>query len=113
MFKFMRGLPADVMAVEARGKITHEDYRDTLIPRAEATMAKGPIKLLYVLVDDISGVDPEAIWDDSTFGLAHCHDFSRIAVVTDHPWIITTINMFKPFFRGEVHRALARAICVQ
>ena len=30
-----------------RGKITHEDYHNTLIPMAEAMMAKGPIRMLY------------------------------------------------------------------
>ena len=30
MFKFIEGLPQDVMAIEARGKITREDYQHTL-----------------------------------------------------------------------------------
>jgi hypothetical protein len=29
MFKFIGGVPPDVMAIEAVGKITREDYRDT------------------------------------------------------------------------------------
>ena len=41
MFKFIEGLPDDVLAVEAIGKVTHEDYRDRLIPRAEAMMGHG------------------------------------------------------------------------
>ncbi len=43
MFKFIDGLLRDVIAIEATGKVTHEDYCNTLIPRAEAMMAKGPI----------------------------------------------------------------------
>ena len=43
MFKSIEGLPADVLAIEATGQITHQDYRDTLIPMAEGLMAKGPI----------------------------------------------------------------------
>ena len=42
MFKFIEGLPEDVMAIEATGKITHGDYHNTLIPKAEAMIAKGP-----------------------------------------------------------------------
>ena len=49
MFKMIEGLPQNVLAIEATGKFTHEDYQHTLIPRAEAMMAKGPIKMLYVL----------------------------------------------------------------
>ena len=102
MFKFIEGLPPDVMAIEASGKVTHEDYRSTLIPRAEAMMTKGPIKMLYVIGRDFTGFELEALWDDSVFGIRHWHDFSHIAVVTDHAWLSAMVNMFKPFFHGEV-----------
>ena len=36
MFTFIEGLPSDVLAIEARGEVTHDDYRNTLIPKAEA-----------------------------------------------------------------------------
>jgi SpoIIAA-like len=56
--KFIDGLPPDVLAVEAKGKVTHEDYQHTLIPKAEAMMAKGPIKMLYVLVVKVIRLSP-------------------------------------------------------
>jgi hypothetical protein len=102
MFKFIEGLPPDVMAIEASGKVTHEDYRNTLIPKAEAMMGKGPIRMLYVIGRDFTGFELEALWDDSAFGFRHWRDFSRIAVVTDHAWMSAMVNMFKPFFHGEV-----------
>ena len=85
MFKFIDGLPRDVMAIEATGKVTHEDYRNTLIPKAEAMMAKGPIGMLYVIGKEFKGFELEALWDDSAFGFGNWHDFTHIAVVTDHP----------------------------
>ena len=102
MFKFIIGLPPDVMAIEAIGKVTHEDYRDTLIPKAEAMMAKGPIRMLYLIGKEFTGFELEALWDDGVFGLKHWRDFSHIAVVTDHALIGSIINMFKPFFHGEI-----------
>jgi hypothetical protein len=54
MFKVIEGLAPDVMGIEAVGKVTHEDYRDVLIPSAEAKMGKGPIKMLYVLGKDFT-----------------------------------------------------------
>lgn len=102
MFKFIEGLPPDVMAIEASGKVTHEDYRNTLIPKAEAMMAKGPFRMLYVIGKDFTGFELEALWDDSVFGIKHWHDLSRIAAVTDHAWTSAMVNMFKPFFHGEV-----------
>jgi hypothetical protein len=102
MFKPIEGLPADVLAIEASGQITHQDYRDTLIPTAEGLMAKGPIKMLYVIGPDFTGIDLEALWDDSSFGFRHWHDFGRIALVTDHVWMGGVVTMFTPFFHGEV-----------
>ena len=71
MFKFIEGLPTDVLAVEAIGEVTHEDYRDGLIPRAEAMMGHGPIRMLYVIGLAFTGFDLGAMADDSMFGLRH------------------------------------------
>ena len=102
MFRFVEGLPQDVLAIEASGKITHDDYRNTLIPKAEAMIARGPIKMLYVIGKDFAGFELEALWDDGAFGLRHWHAFSDIAVVTDHAWMRAMVSMFKPFFHGNV-----------
>ncbi|VVD89058.1 STAS/SEC14 domain-containing protein [Pandoraea terrigena] len=102
MFKFIDGLPQDVLAVEATGKVTHEDYKSTLIPKAEAMMSNGPIKMLYVVGKEFTGFEVGALWDDSMFGLKHWHDFSHIAVVTDHAWLQATVGMLRPFFHGDV-----------
>ena len=102
MFKFIDGLPHDVLAIEAVGKVSHEDYKSTLIPRAEAMMGKGPIKMLYVIGKEFTGFEVGALWDDSAFGLRHWHDFSHIAVVTDHAWLRVMVGMLKPLFHGEV-----------
>ena len=102
MFKFIEGLPQETMAIEATGKVTHEDYKSILIPKAEAMMSKGPIKMLYVIGKEFTGFEAGALWDDSVFGLRHWHDFSHIAVVTDHAWLRAMVGMFKPFFHGDV-----------
>ena len=102
MLKLIEGLPPDVLAIEASGMVTSGDYRDILIPKAEALMAKGPIRMLYVIGKEFKGFELEALWDDSRFGFSHWHDFRRVAVVTDHEWINGSVSMFKPFFPCEV-----------
>lgn len=102
MFKVIEGLPPDVLAVEATGKITHGDYIHTLIPSAEAIMARGPLKLLVVIGTEFTGFELEALWDDAAFGVTHWRDFSRIAVVTDHAWIRPLTGLFTPFMPAEV-----------
>jgi len=41
MFKILEGLPEGVMAIKATGKVTHEDYRDTLIPNIYTKALRG------------------------------------------------------------------------
>ncbi len=102
MFRVIDGLPPNVLAIEAVGKVTHEDYHDTFIPKAEAMIAKGPIRMLYVIGKDFVGFELEALWDDGKFGLKHWNDLSHIAVVADQSWLRAAVSMFTPFFRGEV-----------
>jgi hypothetical protein len=102
MFKFIEDLPQNVLAIEAVGKVTDEDYREVLIPKAEAMMGSGPVKMLYVVGEEFTGFEAEALWDDAKFGFRHGHDFSHIAVVSDHPSIRAMVSMFKPFFHGEL-----------
>jgi hypothetical protein len=60
MLKLIEDLPPDVLGLETSGKVTHEDYQNILIPKAEAMMAKGPIKMLYVIGADFTGYELEA-----------------------------------------------------
>ena len=55
MLRIIAGMPADVLAIEAVGEVTQEDYRGILIPKAEAMMIKGPIKMLYVIGKEFTG----------------------------------------------------------
>ena len=50
-------------------------------------ITKAPIKMLYVIGKEFTGFELEALWDDSVFGIRHWHDFTHIALVTDHAWI--------------------------
>jgi len=102
MLKFIEAMPQDVLAIEAVGKVTHEDYRTILIPKAEAMMTKGPIKMLYVIGEEFTGYELEALWDDGAFGIKHWREFKRVAVVADQAWLRASISMFTPFFPAEV-----------
>lgn len=101
MFTFIEGLPRDVLGVEASGAITHADYQQ-LIPRAEAMMAKGPVKALYVIDNDASEFSPQAFWDDQVFSIKHWHDFSHLALVTDWAWARAAAQLFAPFFPAKM-----------
>lgn len=102
MYKFIEGLPPDVLGIEAEGKITHEDYRDRLIPKVDAMVVEGPIKAIVVMRNDLHDYSLEALWDDQMFDLKHWRDFSHVALVTDHPWAKAATAIFRPFFPSEI-----------
>jgi hypothetical protein len=102
MYRFIEGLPPDVLGIEADGKITHEDYRDRLIPKFEAMRTEGPIKAVMVMRSDLSDFSIEALWDDQIFGFSHWRDFKRLALVTDHTWMRTAVAIVRPFVPAEV-----------
>ena len=102
-FEILDGFPRDVVAIEAKGHIDHEDYEKTLIPTIESRLREeGKIKLFYVAGEDFEGFSVGAAWDDAKLGLTHIGDFVRIAVVSDKEWIRVGTRLFMPFLAGEV-----------
>jgi hypothetical protein len=102
MMKLLDDLPKNVLGIEVSGKVTHEDYKTFLIPTAEAMLASGPLTMLFVIGQDFTGYELEAMWDDGTFGLRHWRQFDRVAVVADHAWVRAAVTMFRPFLPAEV-----------
>ena len=102
MLKLMEDLGPRILGFEVEGAITHYDYRNTLIPAAEAMMRDGPIKALCVVRSDLSDFAIEALWDDAKFGLKHWHDISHMALVSDHTWIRVALSLFAPFYPAKI-----------
>ncbi|HAC62007.1 MAG TPA: hypothetical protein DCF68_00360, partial [Cyanothece sp. UBA12306] len=73
-----------VLALEAEGKVTGDDYRLIIIPAIDTKLQQYPkIRLLYELGSHFSGFDIRAIWEDTKLGLKHWTDFEKIALVSD------------------------------
>lgn len=97
MMTLIDGLPPRVLGVKASGRVTTADYRDVLVPHAEAMIANGPISLLYVISKEFAGYEVRSLRDDSAFGIRYWRDFRRIAVVGDESWLRATVTLFRPF----------------
>lgn len=103
-FEILDDLPRDVLAIRARGIITSQDYRKTLIPLVEKKLeSHDHLKLLIVFDDAFGSYSEGAVWDDMRLGFSHLGDFSRIAIVTDLGWIRHSAKLFGPLIRAEVH----------
>ncbi|MPL75528.1 SpoIIAA-like protein [Rhodobacter sp. 140A] len=102
-FETLPGLPADVLAIEAKGTIDAEAYSRDLIPAIEAKIAaEGRLKLLYVIGAAFESYTAGAAWEDAKVGMMHLGDFARIALVSDVEWIRLGMKAFAPMIPGAV-----------
>jgi SpoIIAA-like len=99
MIEILPGYPDQVLAVSGTGHVSERDYRDVLIPEADARIGRhGRVRLLYLLGHGYDGLDPTAAWSDLKFGVSRWSKFGRIALVTDVAWIKNAARLFAPFF---------------
>ena len=88
MIELLPGLPENVVGVEAVGEVSSDDYKNVLIPAAEAALEKyDKVRLLYVLGERFDRVSAGAAWEDTKVGLEHLRGWELMAVVTDVEWI--------------------------
>ncbi len=103
MLEILRGLPDNVVAVSASGKVSGEDYEDVLIPEIEEKLKKhGKICVLYVLGPAFSGFTAEAMWDDAKIGMKHLVSYEKVAVVSDVSWVVSAMRIFSFIIRCPV-----------
>jgi hypothetical protein len=92
-----------VLVFKATGKLTHQDYKDVLIPRVEATIREqGKARVLLDLTDDFHGWEAAALWDDLRVGLTHRRDFEKMGVVGGPQWIRPMLRLGARLMSGEV-----------
>jgi hypothetical protein len=97
----------NLLWLRARGKLTHRDYQEVLIPRLEEVIWKqGKVRLLFHLDPDFQGWELGALWDDLVFDLKHRDDFEKLAVVGAAWWLEAAVKIFARFMEGEVKTML-------
>ena len=93
MFEQMTNLQKGVIGFEAVGKLTAADYEKTLIPLADAALAKGgKLRFLYFAGPRFEGFELGAALDDITWGLRHAFDYEKIAFVSDNALFATAVR---------------------
>lgn len=87
------GYPDNIVAVQAEGQVTGDDYARTLVPAVERTLAHhDKVRFLYQIGPDFKRFTTTALWEDAKIGLHHLDGFERIAVVTDVAWITKLVE---------------------
>jgi hypothetical protein len=90
----------NILVLRARGLLTHQDYRNVIIPRLEA-MIRDHGKVRFLL-DNFQGWRAVAFWDDARFGLIHRNDFEKIALIGGPKWILWALKLVALVVSGEM-----------
>ena len=105
MLTLIEELPEGVVGIEARGKVTAEDYERVLVPAVEAARARsgdGRVRLLYVLGHEFPDYTAGAAWEDAKLGLGHLRSWERIAIVGDADWLRHAVAGLGWLMPGEI-----------
>jgi hypothetical protein len=66
------GMMANVLALAAHGKVSHQDYAQVVIPSVEEKLKMHPkVRVFFHLGEDFTGYTAEALWDDAKVGIQH------------------------------------------
>src|SRR5262245_10847295 len=107
MVEQIAGLPEGVLGFRLTGKLTRDEYVDTLMLPVYAALERGEqLRLVIVLPDDFHGLDTAALWEDvkaaGSVGLKHRSSWRRCAVVTDKDWVRHGVAVFGWVSPGEL-----------
>lgn len=103
MIEVIPDLPDHVIGIAAKGKVTGMDYESVIIPLVEKKLGTySKISLLYHIGSEFTGMDAEAVWEDTKVGLRHIKAWEKIAVVSDVDWVRWAVNIFRLAMPGHV-----------
>ena len=95
MIEIIPGMPDNVVAVIAQGKVTGEDYDTVFTPAIEEKLRRHKkVRLLYCLGKDFSRYTVIALLDDAKVSAQHLAGFERMAIVTDVHWVTEAAKFF-------------------
>ena len=88
MLERLRDLPPGVEGLRAVGKVSKEDYEQTMLPLLDEYRSDGRrLRFLYELGPEFEGFTAGAAWEDARIGLHSLRLFDGCAIVSDIGWI--------------------------
>jgi SpoIIAA-like len=98
----LRNMPTGTIGFRATGTVTTQDYESVLVPALTAAAEAGPVRLLYVLDDDLESYTAGAMWSDTRLWAGHRDAWERVAVATDVDWVEKAVKAFGWLMPGRI-----------
>src|SRR4051812_30140712 len=102
MITVVEHMPVGTIGLEARGKVTEQDYRDVLVPALKLAQEQGTTRLLYVLGQGFESYSAGAMWADAKAWAQSLSGWERIAIVADSDWLEHAAKAVSWMVSGEV-----------
>jgi hypothetical protein len=99
MIHIAEGLPDNVVAIVAKGRLTSDDCNRVLKPLMEIALKRHDKVRLYY---EVGCRFPGAAWENLRLGLENVPQWERMAVVTDVSWLPDTVNALRLLIRAQV-----------
>lgn len=90
-----------VLTVTASERLTKEDYNGVL-PELEEILKKHGTLNFYIKLEDISGVEMGALWEDVKFDYRQKNQFGKTAIVGDRKWEEWFMKISRIFFDSKM-----------
>lgn len=90
-----------VLPVTASGKVTKEDY-EKAIPKLEALLEEHGTLRFFIRLENVTGFELGALWEDLKFDRRHMNEFGKTAIVGDRTWEEWLTRISGLFFSPEV-----------
>ncbi len=90
-----------VVTIVATGKLIKEDYV-RLLPELEQKFEKFETLRFLIVLEDFSGLELDALWQDITFDYKYKKQYGKTAIVGDKKWEEVGTKISSLFFQSEM-----------
>lgn len=85
----------NVLGIECSGKVSREDYLETLEPALNRVIAEhGQVRVLFIFGEDFEGYKLEAMLEDIRYGFKHMKRFEKLATINAPSILVPILKLF-------------------
>lgn len=101
MLRILGQTQDNIIATKAIDKLTKSDYAMLLPVLVNRLQTYKKIRW-YFEMENFTGWELEAFWQDVKFDIQHADDFEKIAMVGEKKWQERMTDLMKPFSEAEI-----------
>ncbi len=103
MIETLTEFPDNVTGLVFSGYVTRQEFETMVIPTVDSALNRyESLRLYHQIGSDLTGMSPEAMWQDLKLDAAHITRWEQIAVVSDVNWIGNALKPIVFLMPGKI-----------